>query len=260
MLNLTIIIPAHNEEKRIENTLKNYISYFMKLINLKKINNFKIIVVINACSDNTNKIVKEYVGKHLELLEFVKGGKGFAVIEGFKHALKKEYTHIGFVDADMSTTPEEFYRLFKKIGSSDGVIASRYRLGSVLRPPNTFPRVIASRIYNFFIRSLLFIPYRDTQCGAKIFTRMALLPVVSHIGMTRWAFDIELLYMLHKKGFKIIEIPTVWSNKDYSTINFWNSGQWMVLAIIRLRILHSHFKNLVKIYDDFISLFRRSLK
>lgn len=257
MSSLAIIIPARNEEKRIGETVRDYLAYFTTLSKSKKIDSFKIIVVLNDCSDSTLEVVQKFSGKHLEILNFTKGGKGFAVIEGFKYALAKQYTHIGFTDADMSTRPEEFYRLFRKINSHGGVIASRYISGAVLSPPNTILRILASRIYNFFIRSLLFIPYRDTQCGAKIFTRTALQAVVAHIGMTRWAFDIELLYLLHRKGVKILEVPTVWSNKDYSTINFWSSGQWMTLAIIRLRLLHSPLKSLVRVYDRFTSLLRR---
>ncbi len=254
MQNIAIIIPAHNEEKRIGNTLNGYLTYFKKQIKNGKIKSFKIIVVANACSDKTLDVVQPYVGRFLEILNFVKGGKGFAVIEGFKHAIKKNYPLIGFIDADMSTKPEEFYRLICKLDGADGVIASRYLPKAILSPPNTFMRRTASRIYNFFIRAMLLIPFRDTQCGAKIFRRGALKEIVHVMGMTQWAFDIEMLYLLHVKKFKIIEIPTVWSNKDYSKINFWNSGPWMALAVVRLRLIHSPFKKMIRIYDKFIKV------
>jgi len=252
MHKLAIIIPTHNEEKRIGGKLKSYISYF------KKNKDIDIIVVLNACSDGTKEVVKKYKQKNLEILEFVKGGKGFAVIEGFKHALKKNYNYIGFVDADMSTTAEEFNRLLTGIGSYDGVIASRYIPGSKLTPRNTLSRVIASRIYNAFIRSILLIPFRDTQCGAKIFRADALKKVIDKIGMTSWAFDIELLYLFCKNEFKIKEIPTVWSNQEYSTINFWKSGPWMALAVVRLRLLNSPFRKMIRVYDKFIGFFKPS--
>ncbi len=256
MYRLAIIVPAHNEEKRIGKTLESYLLYFKEIVKLKKLSSFKIMVVINACSDNTEAVVKKYACKFLEIISFKRGGKGFAVIEGFKHALNGDYTHIGFVDADMSTTPEEFYRLFYKINNCEGIVASRYLSESKLTPRNTFSRIIASRIYNFFIRAILIIPFRDTQCGAKIFKQGALRKVITKMGMTQWAFDIELLYLLNKEGFKIKELPTTWSNRDYSTINFWNAGPWMVLSIVRLRILHSPFKRMVRIYDKFIRIFK----
>src|SRR3989344_6025589 len=134
MQSLAIIIPAHNEEKRIGRTLEYYLPYFKSLVKSKKLKHFKIIIVINACSDNTEKIVRRSVGKFLEMISFKRGGKGFAVIEGFKHALKENYTHIGFVDADMSTKSEEFYKLLENIANYDGIIASRYLSESRLTP------------------------------------------------------------------------------------------------------------------------------
>jgi len=256
MSSLAIIIPAHNEERRIEKTINSYITYFDNLIKYGKINSIDFIIVLNACSDRTKEIVTRYKQKNIKILEFERGGKGFAVIEGFKHALEDDYNYIGFVDADMSTTPQEFYRLILKIGDSDGVIASRYIKGAKLTPKNTLPRIMASRLYNFFIRSVLLIPYRDTQCGAKIFKRETLKKIINKLGMTRWAFDIEILYLINKLGLKLTEVPTVWSNKDYSKINFWKVGPWMTLAIIRLRILKSPFKKMVRIYDKLIKVFK----
>lgn len=255
MDNLNIVIPAYNEEKRIENTLKAYISYFRGIRRTKKIG-FRITVVLNNCSDGTERIVKRYLSKDLDILNFKQGGKGFAVIEGFKHSLKGKFTHLGFVDADMSTTPEEYYRLFLNMKENDGVIASRYLEGSKVSPRNTLLRIIASRFYNSFIRAILLLPYRDTQCGAKIFKRKAISQIINKVGMTSWAFDIELLYLMNKNGDKIKEIPSVWANKDYSKINFWKSGPWMALAVLRLRMINSPLRRMVRIYDKFIKYFK----
>lgn len=249
MSGLAIVIPAYNEEKRIGKTLDFYTKYFYKLIKDKKLSNLKIIVVINASTDRTKEIVKKYKSENLEYLDFKKGGKGFAVKEGFKHALKGNYSHIGFVDADMSTSPEEFYRLAMEIKNSDGVIASRYLPGAKLTPKNTLPRIIASRVYNSLIRCLFWMPYRDTQCGAKIFRSDALREIVNEIDMTEWAFDLEILYLLNRKNFRVKEVATVWSNKNYSKINFWRAGRYMVLSVIRLRIVHSPLKWIVRLYD-----------
>ena len=114
-------------------------------------------------------------------------------------------------------------------------------------------------MYNSVIRALLLIPYRDTQCGAKLFSREALKSTINEMGMTKWAFDVELIYKIRKKGYKIKEIPTKWSNQDYSTINFMKSGPWMVLGIIRLRLLNSPFKFLVRLYDKIMERIRRFL-
>lgn len=260
MPSIAIVIPAYNEEKRIGKTLDSYLPFFTKLVKNKKISKFKIIIVINATTDRTKEIVKKYKSKDLEYLDFKKGGKGFAVKEGFKHALKSKYSHIGFVDADMSTTPEEFYRLATEMGGADGVIASRYLHGAKLIPRNTIPRIIASRCYNALIRALFLVPYRDTQCGAKIFKKEALEKIINNMDMTEWAFDLELLYLLNKQNLNIREIPTTWSNKGYAKINFWRAGRYMALSIIRLRIIHSPFKGIVRLYDFASNLIMRKKK
>jgi len=233
---LTIIMPAYNEEKRIGKTLQEYASYFDK--------DTEILVVINNTRDRTEEIVKYYQVKyqHIKYLNFKKGGKGFAIMEGFKEALKnKDNTLIGFVDADLSTSAEAFHDLIKNIENSDGVIASRYLTGSIVTPAQPFKRILASRVFNIIVRTMFFFSYSDTQCGAKIFKRYTLERIINNIGVTNWAFDIDLLYHLHKEGFNIKEHPTVWANDEDSKINLGRSSLQMLLACCRLRLCNSPF-------------------
>jgi hypothetical protein len=99
------------------------------------------------------------------------------------------------------------------------------------------------------IRILLLLPYKDTQCGAKLFKREAVDNIWNDLGLTRWACDPDMLFQLKRKGYKVKEFPTVWSDKAYSKINFMKAGPKMALAIIRLRLLYSPFKFVVKAYD-----------
>ena len=253
-MKLSIIIPAYNEEKRIGTTLEAYESFFNKLKKQKKLD-YEIIIAINNTKDRTEEIVKKYQRKNKQInyINLIKGGKGYAITEGFKDALKRKNDLIGFVDADMATTPEEFARLAGKIGSFDGIIASRALKGSVVSSKRTLQRIIASRGYNYFIRMLFLFPYQDTQCGAKIFKREALSKVLSHLSMSKWAFDVDLLYNLRKYGFKVKEEPSVWSDKEYSKINFFRTGPWMAMALIRLRIINSPFKWIIRVFNPFIN-------
>jgi glycosyltransferase involved in cell wall biosynthesis len=258
-MKICIVIPAHNEEKRIVRTLDEYCGFFSGLN--KKID-FEILVVINNTNDRTESIVRTFQKncKELRCLNFKQGGKGFAVIEGFKDALKRENDFIGFVDADMSTSPSEFYRICTRIGQSDGAIASRYLKGSVVKPKPTFSRILSSRIFNFLIRVLFLMPYQDTQCGAKIFRREAVKEVLSRLSMSKWAFDVDLLYSLRKLGFEIKEIPSVWSDRGYSKINFMSAGPWMAIALVRLWLYNSPFKGVVKIYNKITDFVYRRLQ
>jgi glycosyltransferase involved in cell wall biosynthesis len=247
MIKLSIVIPAYNEEKRIGRTLESYGKFFGKLKKSKKLD-FEIIIAINNTKDNTEGVVKLYQRKCKEItyLNLASRGKGLAIIAGFKDALKRKNDLIGFVDADLATSPEAFYELVENMNGYDGVIASRYVKGSIVRPKQTFLRILASRVFNLIVRSLFMFPYRDTQCGAKLIKRKAIEKVIGKMGVTEWAFDVDLLYNLHKSGFRVKEQRTTWSDMKGSKIDMKKSSTQMFLAAARLRLVNSPFKIFAK--------------
>jgi len=252
-MKISIIMPAYNEEKRIGKALEAYSKFFGTLSKKERLD-YEIIVVINNTTDRTEEIVNKHKKKNKKIryLNLKRGGKGYAITEGFKDSLKRKSDLIGFVDADLATPPQAFYFLIRKLNNNDGIIASRYIQGSIIKPKPSFSRYVSSRVYNFLIRSLFLIPYRDTQCGAKVFKRQAIKKIVNLLSFSKWAFDIDLIYTLRNNGFKIGEAPTIWSDKGYSKINFLKAGPMMVLGAIRLRIINSIFKRFIKIYDKLI--------
>ena len=244
-MELSIIIPAYNEEKRISSTLSDYSLFFNNVY--KK--NYEIVVVLNGCKDNTLGVVKKLSKKYksIRYINFDDAiGKGRAVIEGFKSANGKL---IGFVDADDSTKPDAYYELVKNIDGFDSIIASRWIDGAEVSPQQPIVRRIASRTFNFLVRLFLGIEVHDSQCGAKLFKKSSLKSVLPHLGITRWAFDVDLLYQFKRNGFSIKEIPTVWSDSPGSSLNVKKASKEMFLAIVRLRLIYSPFKFIVKIYD-----------
>ena len=236
-------MPAYNEEKRIGRTLEEYCSFFSQKKKKEGLD-FEILVVINNTKDNTLRIVKSYMKKCKELryLNFKQGGKGFAIIRGFKDALKRGNDLIGFVDADLATKAFAFYDLIKNINEYDGIIASRYLKGSIVSPRQKLKRVAASRIFNFMVRNMFFMPYKDTQLGAKLFKKNAVKKIVNKLGTTKWAFDVDLLYNARKERLKVGELPTFWQDVDGSKLKVEKASIQMFFAIVRLRILNSPFK------------------
>ena len=257
---LCIVIPAYIEEKRIGKTLEKYGEFLKDLKKRKKIEDFELLVVLNGCTDNTLDVVKKFKKQFQEIryLNFKEAGKGFAIIKGFRDAFTRNNELIGFVDADLATPPEAFYDLIRKIKDYHGVIASRGLKES--RLDMSFVRKLTNRGFNFVVRSILFLPFSDSQCGAKLFRKQALEKVIDELGITKWAFDADLLYKLRRKRFKIKEIPTVWKDRKGSKLNLIKVPLLMFLSIVRLRILNSPFRGFIRLYDkmpEFIKIHHR---
>jgi len=241
-MKLSIIVPAHNEEKRIEKTLQEYVKFFEK----KFKNNYEIIVILNGCTDDTLGIVKKIARKYnaIEYRNYVQAGKGFAITQGLKIA---EGDLIGFVDADLSTSPQAFYDLVRNIKDYDGIIASRYMKGSIVNPKQSFARIVASRIFNFLVRVLFLFSYSDTQCGAKLFKKKTIEKILPNLTITNWAFDIDLLYQAKKAGLKVKEQPTFWQDKGASKLDLKKTSMQMFFAVVQLKILNSKAKIFYKV-------------
>lgn len=201
-MELSVIIPAYNEERRIEGALKNYINFFDN----KKIK-YEIIVVCNDCSDNTVDIVKKLIKKNkkIKLLDYKeKIRKGGAVLEGF---MKAEGNFIGFLDADDSFDLEIVYKnLIKNLSKYDCVIASKWKNQGFFDVNEGFARKILSRGWNILVRILFNLHFKDTQAGAKFLTRGALNSINLNFLCRGFEFDVELLARLAKKGNKIKEV------------------------------------------------------
>ncbi len=245
MKKLSIVIPAYNEEQRIIKTLNEYYEFF----NNKFKNDFEIIVIVNGSTDKTIEIVKTFSKKNKNLIYKdikEKIGKGGAILEGFKIA---QGSLIGFVDADLATSPKSFYDLIDKINDYDGIIASRWMKGSKINIKQPLLKRIGSRGFNFLIRILFGLNFKDTQCGAKLFKKQVIKDVLEDLTITRWAFDVNLIYSVLKKKYKIKEIPTEWNAVKASHFNLFKAIPEMALGLLRLRLVYSPFKFIVKIYD-----------
>jgi len=230
-MQLSIIIPAHNEEGRIGKTLLDYLSYFRE--------GTEILVILNGCTDNTQQVVREIQSrfpKNLKIENLKEGSKGLAVRRGFETA---QGDIIGFVDADEATSPQEFAKLINEIGGFDGIIASRSLKGS--RAEKSFLRKIISFAFFLIVKMLFNLPYRDTQCGAKIFKREAIKKILPEMQISNMIFDVELLLLLNKYGFRIKEVPTVWFEKGSSDtfkspFRLFMIGIRMFITLLQLRI------------------------
>jgi glycosyltransferase involved in cell wall biosynthesis len=242
-MKISIVIPAHNEQGRIERTLKKYHEFFLQ----KKENNndtcVEFVVVLNGCTDNTLHVVervKEELRANIVIIDMLQqAGKGLAIRAGFANALLRDNDIIGFVDADMATLPDAFYDLIMHVSHDcDGVIASRYMPGADVLPKRPAYKRWGSRlIYEPFVRMLFGLSYYDLQCGAKVFKRNVIETVTPHLTVRQWAFDVELLYLCKKYGFTIKEVPTVWRDQADSKLTL-RGGLRMFGALFKVWWAH----------------------
>jgi glycosyltransferase involved in cell wall biosynthesis len=232
---LLILIPAYNEENRIEPTLRGYADFFGKNYG----GPFQIVVVLNGCTDNTLGVVNKVAADcpTVRALVFPDPiGKGGALIEGLKLAAHTDL--IGYVDADGATPPHAYLELVKKVNGADCVIGSRWLPGAVIHQSQQTHRQFASRAFHRIIQFLFHMNIRDTQCGAKVMKTEAVRKIHDRLAIADMAFDINLLYALKHAGFKILEVPTEWTDKVGSKVVLGRTSLTMFLSAVRVRLIY----------------------
>ena len=234
---LLLLIPAYNEEARIEPVLREYGLYFRDHFK----GEFHLVVVLNGCRDNTRGVV-ERVAKDfpsISLLDFPAPiGKGGALIEGLKLAYKAEI--IGYVDADGASPPHAVVDLVNRIGEADCVIGSRWLPGAVLHQAQPLLRRFTSRCFHLIVETFFWLHVKDTQCPCKVMKRAVVEKILPWLLIADLAFDVNLLVSAHRAGFKILEVPTEWTDKIGSkvTASLFRSSLTMFLSVVRVRLIY----------------------
>ncbi len=214
-IDLSVVIPAFNEENRIIKSL-NTIDTYLSSKNLK----YEIIVVDDGSTDNTPFIVKDFRKTHHNVSYTSYGqnmGKGYAVREGVKTS--KGYI-ILFTDADLSTPINEIEKLIETIKCGfDIAIGSRALSDSEIIVSQPFYRKTMGKIFNILVQLLIFKGIKDTQCGFKCFTNEAANEVFKRCKINGFSFDVEILLIARKLGFKIKDIPVQWINSPETRVH-----------------------------------------
>jgi len=227
---LSIIIPAYNEELRIASTLEKVFS-FLETQEFES----EILVIENGSQDRTAELVAQFQNTHpnLLLLRESRAGKGLAVRRGMLTA-RGEYRFI--CDADLSMPVEEIRRFLPpQLDSYDVAIASREFPGAV-RYDEPIYRHIIGRGFNFLVRQFTGLKIHDTQCGFKCFRAGIVDDLFQKQVIDGWTFDVEVLFIAQKRGYKIVEIPIPWYYRPGSRVRIVKDTLAMFCDIIRIRI------------------------
>jgi len=230
-MDVSIIIPAYNEEKRLGKTLEKIYSYFKD-----KGINFEIIVVDDGSRDGTVNLVKNFSIDHPEVklrCHPHNKGKGAAVKTG---VLTAEGNVILFTDADLSTPIEEFEKLKDAIDRGyDIAIGSRGIESSKVILPQPWYRRYIGKIFPYLVRIIIMADIKDTQCGFKLFKKNAGIKLFKELKAEGFAFDVEILARGKKEHLKIAEIGVLWYNSPESKVSMLKSPLKMLLELNKIK-------------------------
>ena len=218
---LSIVIPAYNEATRIAKTLREVLTYLDE-----QPAGGEVIVVDDGSKDDTTRVAEEVIRAHTR--SKVEGrvirvepnrGKGNAVRTGLLAARNKL---AAFFDADLSMPITETPKLVEPIrsGQYDVVLGSRALDRKLIGTHQPWTREQSGRIFNLVMRAATGLPFADTQCGFKAFRMDVCRPVVEGALIDRFGFDVELLFIAHRAGLRILEYPIRWNDVAGGSVSF----------------------------------------
>lgn len=230
----SLIIACYNEEEHLKGSF-----YKIDLVLKETRWRYEYIFVDDSSRDGTRKIIKDIISENPEIqIRYIfhetNLGRGQTVADGLKISSGKV---IGFLDIDLEIPSHYIVPAvtYIKIGFADFITAHRiYKYGCSI---NSFIRYVISRCYNFLVRHLLCLPYRDTEAGFKFFNRDKILPVLSNIKDKKWFWDTEIVAIAYTNNLKIFLLPVLFirKNNKKSTVKLVNDSLGYFVSLLKFR-------------------------
>ena len=229
-MKLELVIPAHNEQDRIDRTLGAYRAASMPM-------DLEILVALDSCSDATLDVVARHAAEDARVrwLTFPRLGKGGVLREAFRQC---DADLVGFVDADGATPPAELVRLATVAASCDAAIASRRHPASVTPAARSMTRRASSAAFAVWARRLFGLPFADTQCGAKVVRGDVMRSLLPFLSARDFLFDVDLLVTARRMGFDVVEVPSIWIDRAGSKVRAHSDAARMAAGCIALWLHH----------------------
>jgi dolichyl-phosphate beta-glucosyltransferase len=227
---LSIVIPAFNEELRLPVTLAEISAY----IRASK-RETEVIVVDDGSTDRTADVANSFRGE-VQRLRVVANdrnrGKGYSVRHGMMEARGR---NVLFTDADLSAPIAEADKLLAALADNDVAIGSRALDRGLISVHQSVFREYAGIIFNFIVRVILRLPFVDTQCGFKAFRRERCRVIFQQQRIERFGFDPELLYLARHHGLSAAEIPVRWAHSPATKVSMLRDSVQMFLDVFIIR-------------------------
>jgi len=226
---LSLIIPAYNEAERLPETLPRVFSFLES-----QTYSFEIIIVNNNSRDNTREVAQRFADSrpYLRVIDEMTQGKGAAVRTGMLAATGE---FLFMADADFSMPIEEIAKFLPpQMGDYDVAIGSREAAGAV-RYNEPHYRHFMGRVFNFYVKILAIPGFEDTQCGFKCFRREVAWSILPCQTIDGWAFDVELLFIALRHGYRVVEVPINWYYGENSRVSPVRDTINMIREVLRIR-------------------------
>ena len=231
---VSIVIPAFNENERLGGPLQKVLSYISD-----ERPNAELIVVDDGSTDATAKIAEESFAKSPQVsarvIRYEKNrGKGFAVKTGLEAANADVAL---FSDADLSTPIEEMTKLTQPLldGDYDVTFGSRALDRTLIGTHQPWRREQGGRVMNLIIKTLSGLPFVDTQCGFKAFNMQKFRPLLDMMTIDRFGFDVEFLFVARHNGLRLREIPVRWNDVAGSKVSVFRDTRRMIQELNQIR-------------------------
>jgi dolichyl-phosphate beta-glucosyltransferase len=232
---LSIVIPAYNEERRLPQTLRLVLDWLAG----GAFRFLELIVVDDGSRDGTARVVEEF-GKLNPCVRLARNpgnrGKGYAVRHGMLEA-KGEW--ILYTDADLSTPIEEIEKLCHAVREQAAAVAigSRAVDRSLVEVHQPALRELSGRCFNLVMRMVTGLPFRDTQCGFKLYRADAARQIFSRQKQEGFSFDVEDLLIAKKLGVRTVEVPVRWANVEGTKVRL-SQGIKSFVDLVKIRMDH----------------------
>jgi glycosyltransferase involved in cell wall biosynthesis len=241
LTSISIVIPAYNEEKRLPSSLDRVFAY----LNAHAFRFAEVIVVDDGSTDGTAALAKERA-RTLPALRLLANpgnrGKGYSVRHG---ALDARGDWILVTDADLSSPIGELDKLIAAATEQNASIAigSRAIDRSLVGVHQPLFREMSGRVFNLVMRVVTGLPFKDTQCGFKLFSREAAQCVFGRQRQERFGFDVEVLFIARKHGLKTVEVAVRWDNVEGTKVSaFQGVAAFGDILAIRRNEIRGHYR------------------
>lgn len=225
-----IVIPVLNEAHVLAASVEKVLAFLRPRFHCS----WHLVIIDNGSSDGTQRVAEDLCACHPEVqfLHLTQRGRGRAL----RHAwLQSRAQVVCYMDVDLSTDLDHLPELIGAIADEGYDIATGSRLMAGSQTTRSWKREIISRIYNMFIKTVLFTKFSDAQCGFKAMSRRAVEQIIPHVADQSWFFDTEILVLGEKQGYRIKDIPVVWVEDDDSRVKIFQTGWDDIKGVFRLR-------------------------